>query len=182
MKRQSVSLYEVCLVVLLIFWFLERVGAFAVLTPVLFVSGVDVGFAASRLGIFLLVWFVLWYIDRNLQPQYVRGMRSHQGVAKGVDVFILLACLALVAVGLGAGYGATSYFWLIAALVGVAAVHSLITGRERPRSAEARDVEQLRREMENEQGDQASALPEQEIGDLEGDMTLDEAIIVEGEQ
>lgn len=181
MKRQSVSLYEVCLAAVLIFWFLERVGMFALLTPVLFVGGVYVGFFVSRLIAFLLIWFVLWYMDKNLQPQAARGMRSHQGVAKGFDLFILLVCLAVLAAGLGAGYGTFSYFWLMTVLVGAAAVHSLVVGRERPHSAEARDVEQLGQEMGDE--DDRQEPPEQEgDNELNSDVATDGPVSIEGEQ
>lgn len=156
MKRQGVTLYEVCLVSFLVFWFMERVGAFAPLTPAPTFIGDSLGFAVPRLAVFALIWFVLWYVDRNLTPRFVRGMRSNQGVAKGVDLFILLACLALAAITLGATYAASAYFWLMSGMVGLAAVQSLLVAGERPQSAAEQDV--TRSEGEEEPGEATAEL------------------------
>jgi hypothetical protein len=148
MKRNGVSLYEVCLVTFLVFWFLERIHVFAQLTPVVRVSGVNIGFALSRLAVFALIWFVMWYLDRNLQPMFVQGMRSHQGVARGVDFVILLVCLTLVFISFRVAYTASPYLGLMAGLVAVAAAYSFVTGGERPHTAQMINLSELNRELE----------------------------------
>lgn len=150
MKRNGVSLYEVCLVTFLVFWFLERIHVFAQLTPVVRVSGVNIGFALSRLAVFALIWFVMWYLDRNLQPMFVQGMRSHQGVAKGVDFGILLVCLTLVVISFRIAYTTNPYLGLMAGLMAVAAAYSFVTGRESPHSAHMHNLSELNRELEAE--------------------------------
>ena len=146
-NRPGVSLYEVNLVTFLVYWFLERVGTLNQLTPVFMVGNRNVGFLVMRLVVFLVLWFILWYLDRNLQPGWVKGMRSHQGVAKGFDVFVLLICLALMATALGTGMTNMLYLWLMTALTGLAAIISLITGRERPQVAGDADIEIMRQEL-----------------------------------
>lgn len=150
MKRNGVSLYEVCLVTFLVFWLLERIHVFAQLTPVVRVSGVNIGFALSRLAVFALVWFVMWYLDRNMQPMFVQGMRSHQGVARGVDFGISLVCLTLVVISFRVAYTAYSYLGLMAGLVAMAAAYSFVTGGERPHSAQVHNLSELNRELEAE--------------------------------
>lgn len=148
MKRNGVSLYEVCLVTFLVYWFMERLGVLAQLTPVVRLSGVNIGFILSRLTVFALIWFVMWYLDRNLQPMFVQGMRSHQGVARGVDFVILLVCLTLVVISFRITYMAYTYLGLMAGLVAVAAAYSFVTSGERPHSARVHNVAELNRELE----------------------------------
>lgn len=147
MKRNSVSLYEACLVTFLVFWFLERIHLFAQLTPVIRVSGVNIGFALSRLAVFGLIWFAMWYLDRNLQPMFVQGMRSHQGVARGVDFIILLVCLTLLFISFRVTFTASPYLGLMAGLVAVAATYSFITSGERPHTAQVHNLSELNREL-----------------------------------
>jgi hypothetical protein len=71
----------------------------------------------------------------------------------------------------------------MAALVGAAAVQSLIVGRERPHSAEARDLSALGRQMAAEEvGEQPLAEAEGEDSGRSNDTVAGEPIIIEGEQ
>lgn len=141
MSDKPVSLYEVNLLAILLFWFLERVGVLARLTPRLPFGDLDLGFGVTRLVLFILVWFMLWYLDTNFRPKprWLIGMRSHQGITKGFDWLILLAGFSTLI--LIYGYQIRNpYLSFIGVMAIFAALHSLITGREPQVHPEGHDL------------------------------------------
>lgn len=151
MRRDTgISLYEVNLVAFLVLWFTQRIGFLDLITPVWMVGGYNIGFETIRGLLYVLLLFIMWYLNANFAPpQWIRGIRSHQGVARHFDAFIALLCLGLMAAAANMNLLGSSgrYLWFLALFTFMAALVSFFTGWERTRTAEEIDADVIIQEI-----------------------------------
>ena len=134
-SRRTVTIYEVGLVSLCIYWFLHRTSALSRLTPRLTLGNVDYGIYLVAMVIFSIVFAMLVFFERNLgTPTWIAGIRSHQGTSRYVDILILIVAFAISAVTFGSRLLDSEPFLVIILLIASgAATQSLLAGYESSR-------------------------------------------------
>jgi len=125
----EISLYKVGILTAVASWFLYKSGGTSRL-PRFEVMGIDGGFFAIHGLIFLGIWFIIYFFERNFGvPQLFRSIRSRQGTALWLDVvaiFTVVVCLTF-----SFGFGTLSAYQIGGALIlFTAAAQSIMIGRE----------------------------------------------------
>ncbi len=125
----EVSLYKVGLLTTVASWLFYKSGGTNRLPRFEMIGG-NGGFFVVHGLIFLGIWFVIYFFERNLGiPPFFRSIRSRQGTALWLDVVtILTAGMCLL---FSFGFGTLSGYQVGGALLlAAAAAQSLLIGRE----------------------------------------------------
>lgn len=159
---RSVTIYEISLISIVLAWFFNQSGVFPRLVPRVVLSGVDYGFYVAHIVLFLTVWFVVYFVERNLgTPIWLNGARSNQGTAKVIDGLVIFACFYCLSVAYGADVLWQSPYLIALLVIAVlAAMQSLIIGRERYQHQGVIDLSGV---AEDEDGAIHAAVEEQEF-------------------
>lgn len=129
----DISLYKVAIIAILVAWMLDRSGYVPILSPQVFILGIDLGFYILYIVIYALIWLSIYFMERlYVMPDWFIGIRSRQGTSQVFDYLILLACIvcgfnAIVAHTLPSN----SYLICIELAATLAALQSIFRGRER---------------------------------------------------